>query len=216
MTELEERDYTQFDVQQQARDMLADYPDLRVSVNDVSRVPGGPAVRRRSRSTSPGPTSSKLAEYADQLIAELKKEPGLVDLDTTLSLRKPEVQVLVDREAASDLGVPVRTIADTLRVLVGGLPISKFRDGDEQYDVWLRADSQDRGNPQDARPAHASPRPTVGLVEARAAWPSWPKSAGRAEIERFGRAADRHGAGQPRGHRAGRSRRTGPRRSSRR
>ena len=53
-----------------------------------------------------------------------------MDLDTTLSLRKPEVQVIVDREAASDLGIPVGTIADTLRILVGGMPVSKFRDGD--------------------------------------------------------------------------------------
>ena len=56
MTELEERDYTQFAVQQQAREMLVDYPDLRVSVNDVSRVPGRQAAPRRFRSTSPGPT----------------------------------------------------------------------------------------------------------------------------------------------------------------
>src|SRR5208337_2239342 len=138
MTELEERSYTQFAIQQQAREMLVDYPDLRVSVNDVSAFQGG----RRSQTFQvnlAGPDLSRLSTYAERLIAELKAEPGLMDLDTTLSLRKPEVQVLVDREAASDLGVPVGTVADTLRVLVGGLPVSKFRDGEEQYDVWLRA-----------------------------------------------------------------------------
>src|SRR5690606_41973570 len=49
----------------------------------------------------------QLSVYADELIARLKLAGGLVDLDTTLSLRKPEVQVRIDREAASDLGVPV-------------------------------------------------------------------------------------------------------------
>ena len=62
--------------------------------------------------------------------------------------------MLVDREAASDLGVPVGTVADTLRVLVGGLPISKFRDGDQQYDVWLRAEASDRGTTQDLYQTH--------------------------------------------------------------
>ena len=38
-----------------------------------------------------------------------------MDLDTTLSLRKPEVQVILDREAASDLGIPVQIVADSLR-----------------------------------------------------------------------------------------------------
>ena len=56
MTELEERDYTQFAVQQQAREMLVDYPDLRVQCQRCLRVPGRPALRRRFRSTSPGPT----------------------------------------------------------------------------------------------------------------------------------------------------------------
>ena len=41
ITELEERDYTQFAIQQEAREMLVDYPDLRVSVNDVSAFQGG-------------------------------------------------------------------------------------------------------------------------------------------------------------------------------
>ena len=49
------------------------------------------------------------------------------------------MQVVVDREAASDLGISVGTIADSLCILVGGMPISTFRDGGEQYDVWLRA-----------------------------------------------------------------------------
>ena len=119
-----------------------------MSVNDVSPFQGGRRPQTFQVNLA-GPDLNTLSKYAGQLIAELKKEQGLVNLDTTLSLRKPEVQVIVDREAASDLGVPVGTIADSLRVLVGGLPVSKFRDGDQQYDVWLRAQSGDRGTNQD-------------------------------------------------------------------
>ena len=73
--------------------------------------------------------------------------------------------MIVDREAASDLGIPVGTIADTLRVLVGGMPVSKFRDGDEQYDVWLRAEAQrPRRRPQDLYDL-TLPSPTAGLVK---------------------------------------------------
>jgi HAE1 family hydrophobic/amphiphilic exporter-1 len=138
---------TQFAVQNEARRFLEDYPDLRVSVNDVSPFQGGRRPQTFQVNLA-GPDLGQLSKYAGQLIAELKKEPGLVDLDTTLSLRKPEVQVVIDREAASDLGIPVGTIADSLRVLVGGLPVSKFRDGDQQYDVWLRAASADRATHQ--------------------------------------------------------------------
>ena len=184
MAELEERDYTQFAVQQTAREMLVDYPDLRVSVNDVSAFQGGRRPQTFQVSLA-GPDLDQLSTYADQLIAGLKKEPGLLDLDTTLSLRKPEVQVLVDREAASDLGVPVGTVADTLRVLVGGLPISKFRDGDEQYDVWLRAEARDRATAQDLYQL-TLPSPTVGLVKL-ASLAKLVDARGPSEIERLGR-----------------------------
>ena len=38
MTELEDRDFTQFDVMEQARAILKDYPDLRTAVSDVSAI----------------------------------------------------------------------------------------------------------------------------------------------------------------------------------
>jgi len=166
MTDLEERDsehyFTQFAVQQAARDMLIDYPDLRASVNDVSAFQGGRRPQTFQVNLS-GPDLVQLSKYADQLIARLKEKSGIVDLDTSVSLRKPEVQVIVDRERASDLGIPVGTIADTLRVLVGGMPISKFRDGDEQYDVWLRAEAAERSSAANLYQLKL-PSPTAGLV----------------------------------------------------
>ncbi|MGE3819519.1 MAG: efflux RND transporter permease subunit, partial [Isosphaeraceae bacterium] len=163
MADLEERDYSQFDVQQQAREILTDYPDLRASVNDVSAFQGGRRPQTFQINLA-GPSLEKLSQYADTLVSELRKRPGLVDLDTTLSLRKPEIQVVIDREAASDLEIPIATVADSLRILVGGLPVSKFRDGDEQYDVWLRAAEQDRSSLQGVNDL-TLPSPSAGLVK---------------------------------------------------
>ncbi len=148
LKDLEERSYSQFDVQKEARALMDDYPDLRVSVNDVSPFQGGrrPQIFQMNLT---GPDLEKLAEFGDRLRDGLKREGGLTDLDTSLSLRKPEVQVAIDREAASDLGVQVRIIADSLRILVGGLPVTNFRDGGEQYDVWLRARKSERASLDD-------------------------------------------------------------------
>ena len=176
--------FDQFEIQQEARKFLEDYPDLRVSVNDVSPFQGGRRPQTFQVSLA-GPDLNQLAAYGDQLIAELKREGGIVDLDTTLSLRKPEVQVVIDREAASDLGVPVGTIADTLRVLVGGLPVSKFREGDEQYDVWLRAESGKRSTSQDLYQI-TFPSPAVGLVKL-ASLAKLNEDRGPTEIERLSR-----------------------------
>ncbi len=163
MKDLEERKYTQFDVQQQARKILEDYPDLRASVNDVSSFQGGRRPQTFQVNLA-GPDLNQLDRYARELIRKLKEQPGLVDIDTTLSLRKPEVQVIVDREAASDLGIPVVTVADSLRILVGGLPVTKFRDGGQQYDVWLRARADERSSTKELYDL-TLPSPTAGLVK---------------------------------------------------
>ncbi|MGO9471785.1 MAG: efflux RND transporter permease subunit [Isosphaeraceae bacterium] len=177
-------EYEQFAVQQEARDFLKDYPDLRVSVNDVSPFQGGRRPQTFQVSLA-GPDLNQLSSYASRLVAALKNETGLVDLDTTLSLRKPEVQVDVDREAASDLGVPVGTIADTMRVLVGGMPVSKFREGYEQYDVWLRAQTAERSTSQDLYQI-TFPSPSAGLVKL-ASVAKLIEDRGPTEIERLGR-----------------------------
>src|SRR5262249_25958003 len=80
---------------------------------------------------------------------------------------------------------PVGDVADTLRILVGGMPVSKFRDGAEQYDVWLRAEAADRASLKGLEEL-AVPSPRAGLVRisslARLA-----DERGPSEIERYGR-----------------------------
>ena len=186
MTELEERTTatTQFDLQAEARKMLMDYPDLRTGVNDVSAFQGGRRAQTFQINIG-GPDINQLEAYAAELMNRLKDQGGMTDLDTTLALRKPEFQVAIDREKASDLGIPVATIADSLRVLVGGLPITNFKDGTEQYDVWLRADQRDRQSQEDLYKM-TLPSPKAGLVKL-SSLARLDQKTGPTEIERLDR-----------------------------
>ena len=184
MKDLEKRSYTQFVVQEKARKVFSKYEDLRMSVNDVSEFQGGRRPQTFQVNLG-GPDLAKLAGYAEVMKAKLKEMGGMSDLDTSLSLRKPEVQVAVNREAAADLGIPVGTIADALRVLVGGLPVSNFKDGGEQYDVWLRARPENRAS-RDGLYGLTIPSPTAGLVKLSSLADLVEKS-GPTEIERLDR-----------------------------
>jgi hydrophobic/amphiphilic exporter-1 (mainly G- bacteria), HAE1 family len=166
LKDLSARKYSQFDVMERARNILKDYPDLRTAVNDVATITGngGDGDTRNFDLNIMGPEIDKLATYADQVKRKLMEIPGLHDVDTTLSLRKPELQVAVDRERASDLGIPVETIADTLKVLVGGEPVSRYKEGTQQYDVWLRADKPFRTHPQSLSTLQIY-SPNAGLVQ---------------------------------------------------
>src|SRR5262249_34828404 len=111
--------------------------------------------------------------------------PGLVDVDSTLSMRKPEVQVAIDRDRAGDLGVPVQTVASTLNVLVGGQIVSQYKEGGERYDVWLRADKPVRDN-QQSRPCLTVPPPPAGPVQL-AALTRMAEARGPSQIDRLNR-----------------------------
>jgi HAE1 family hydrophobic/amphiphilic exporter-1 len=96
-----------------------------------------------------GPELQRLYEYGDAL----KKQSaalGLVDIDTSLKLDKPELRAEIDRARAADLGVRTADIAAALRLMVGGdEEVTRFRDRavNEDYDVQLRLDEQYRGDP---------------------------------------------------------------------
>jgi HAE1 family hydrophobic/amphiphilic exporter-1 len=91
-----------------------------------------------------GPDLAKLSELSDAFLGRLRQVPGFVDLDTTLSNRKPELQVRIDRDKANQFGVSVERIARAMRTAVGGEIVSTWKEGDDQFDVWLRAEKGDR------------------------------------------------------------------------
>jgi HAE1 family hydrophobic/amphiphilic exporter-1 len=183
--ELEERQYSQFQVMARAREILKDYPDLRLAVSDVSAIQMNGQDSRIYALQLKGPELDRLVEYSETLKQRLRQIPGLVDVDSTLTLRKPEVQVDIDREQASDLGIPVQTIATTLNVLVGGVPVSRYKEGTEQYDVWLRADKPFRANPQSLATLTVS-SPSAGLVQLTSLG-HLKESRGPSQIDRYNR-----------------------------
>jgi HAE1 family hydrophobic/amphiphilic exporter-1 len=131
-----------------------------------------------------GPDLAKLQEYSERIMAFMRQRPEYVDIDTSLSLRKPELRVKIDRERASDLGISVQTIASTLNVLVGGEPVTKYKELDEQYDVWLRAELAARDRAE-AIQRLMVPSPKAGLVQL-ASLAALEPAKGPATIDRFG------------------------------
>ncbi len=149
LVDLAERDFSQFDVMAEARKILAAYADLRVSVQGINAFRGGGTRQSELEFSLLGPSLDKLTTFSDQLADAMRADPGFVDVDTTLSVRKPELRASIDRERASAIGLRVEEIAETLSLLVGGEPVSKYKEEDEQYDVWLRAEPTNRSGPAD-------------------------------------------------------------------
>ena len=149
MVDLRARRFSQFDVMADARRLLTEYPDLRASVQGVNPFSTGGQRLSDVELNLRGPDLGRLQTYADRLMAGMRELPGLVDVDTTLAVRTPELRLLIDREKASDQGINVQDIAATVQTYVAGQPISKYKEADEQYDIWLRAEAGHRRTPED-------------------------------------------------------------------
>ncbi len=97
-----------------------------------------------------GPDLKELERLTAQVTAKLRDIPGLVDLDSSLKPDKPVIDVEVRRDAASDLGLSVASMAASLRTLVAGQTVGNWRAADDQtYDVNVRLAPEARNQPQD-------------------------------------------------------------------
>lgn len=91
-----------------------------------------------------GPDLERLNAYAENMMGQMHSSGKFRDIKSTFELGKPEVQVLIDRRRASDLGVSIRDIASTVQATIGGADITTFEEYGSRYDVRARMDESYR------------------------------------------------------------------------
>ena len=95
-----------------------------------------------------GPELSQLAEISKVVAGRMMKYPDLVDVNPSLNLNTPELQVKVDRQRAADIGVRMTDISDAVRLFYSGEDeITRFKEGSEQYPVTMQLLQEQRDNP---------------------------------------------------------------------
>ena len=98
-----------------------------------------------------GKDLDKLKAITDQVAARMKDVAGLRDIDTTLKIGKPELQIVVDREKASQLGLTVGKVAETVKAAMLGVVPTKYRSEGDEYDIRVRFREFDRRSVEDVR-----------------------------------------------------------------
>src|SRR5690242_6318247 len=95
-----------------------------------------------------GPELSQLAEISKAAAGRMAKYPELVDVNPSLNLNTPELQVKVDRQRAADIGVRMTDVSDAVRLFYSGEDeITRFKEGSEQYPVTMQLLQTQRDNP---------------------------------------------------------------------
>ncbi|WP_293872360.1 efflux RND transporter permease subunit [Flavobacterium sp.] len=97
---------------------------------------------------SVGANYDVMLKEADKMIAfiDSKKIPGIERLNVDVNKESPELEVKVDRVNAGSLGVSTGQLGFNLRRSVYGQEISTFKEGDDDYNIVVRMQEDQRKN----------------------------------------------------------------------
>ena len=87
---------------------------------------------------------AKVDAFALKVKELMGRIPGLIDVTISREKGKPELWVEVDRKKAASLGLNMAQIASTLRTKFYGDVATKYREGGEEYDTFVRLQGSDR------------------------------------------------------------------------
>jgi HAE1 family hydrophobic/amphiphilic exporter-1 len=127
-----DRDMSVFEFLPILRREIAAVPGLTTSIQiEESEGGGSKPVEYSIR----GQDYGKLIQIAGQIETIMKQAPAAVEVENSEKEARPEYRINVDRELADDLGLNLALIGSTVRSLVDGAEVSRFKEGDEEYEI---------------------------------------------------------------------------------
>ncbi|MCE5285533.1 MAG: efflux RND transporter permease subunit [Pelosinus sp.] len=142
LTPKNERKVSDNDISADLRQKLSDIAGVKVSVTKKSGMSGGKPISLVIQGQSLD-TLAEISEQVEKLMASL---PGAVDVSSSYEAGKPDAQVVVNRDRASDLGVSTAVVASTLQTMFNGTVVTQYKDADDSYDVRLILADSDRNS----------------------------------------------------------------------
>lgn len=128
--------------QDRLRPRLASIPGVKLTFQESTSIGGSAAqaflqlpIQLNIKSTN----MDSLTKAAEMIRSSLSQIPQLVDLNSDYKPPKPEIQIQIDRERASRLGVNTLQVASVMRTTVDGDIASRFRQGEKLFDIRVLA-----------------------------------------------------------------------------
>lgn len=136
-----ERDKSQFQIVNELMGGLWGVPGVQAfAINAPSSIGGGGLKGNVGFVIQSPKGFDHLKEINDKVLAKVRENPKLVNVQTDLIMNKPQVELTVNRERAAALGVEIDHIGQTLYALYDGIKASKYKSGSQQYDVIVKSE----------------------------------------------------------------------------
>jgi len=132
-----------FKVMEEIRQSVRGIPGVKITVDKNA---DGPSTGKPINLEIQGEDIDKLAVMSEDIIKYIndKNIPGIEGLQADVKIGKPELIVNVDREAARRYEISTLDIASAIRTAVYGKEVSKYKQGEDEYPIFIRLDEQYR------------------------------------------------------------------------
>jgi len=126
--------------------------------NNLQGIPGAEIVVEQEQSGPPtgkpvnveiaGEDFGQLVDLSNRVqeFITLQDIGGIEDLKSDLQINNPEIIVDIDEVKANSYNINNAQLGGQIRTALLGAPISTFREGEDEYDITLRAQKEDRSN----------------------------------------------------------------------
>ncbi len=135
---------------QQLQAKIANIPGIRVFLQNPPPIQlSGRFAKSLYQYTLQGSGSNTgdLYRYAQILEAKMKVLPGLQDVNSDLEISNPQINLAIERDKASQLGVSAYQIEHALAYAYSSAQVSTIYAADNEYDVILELEPQYQKNP---------------------------------------------------------------------
>lgn len=132
-----ERDFSADEIANQLRQKVANIPGMKIYLQNLPTISVGAIAKSMYQYTLQDIDVAELNKWASIYYDEIKKIPGVQDVSTTLQFTGPQAHIQIDRNKASELGISMREIENTLQFAYGAQQVSTIYTSSDDYDVIL-------------------------------------------------------------------------------
>ncbi|HXX58754.1 MAG TPA: efflux RND transporter permease subunit, partial [Thermodesulfovibrionales bacterium] len=145
---LKERKLSADEIIQELRKKVAKVTGIQMFMQNLPSIRiGGQLTKSQYQFTLQSPDTQELYQRASDFEAKLRTLPQLQDVTSDLQIKNPQVNLDIDRDKASALGVTVSQIEDSLYSAYGSRQVSTIYAPNNQYQVILELEPKYQMDP---------------------------------------------------------------------
>jgi len=143
-----QRDRSAEQIMESLRPKMARVPGIQAFLQIPSSIPTGSRMSKaKYQFTLQGPDTDDLYSKANLMVARLQEEPGFRDVTSDMQLANPQLEVNIDRDQSSAVGISATQIESALSNAFGTQQVSTIYAPNNQYQVIMELLPEYRLNP---------------------------------------------------------------------